>query len=190
MIRLSPLSVLLAIIAAVILMVAVAIGPAMKAASLDGRIADQERRVAEKRVLLQKRLRGSDAGPDLGNETLQSKQLLGGATVGVAGANLQKMLSDLLGRQGGTVASIQVLPAKDEGELAAISVRLTMRVRIEGLRAIVHHLETGQPLIFIDGISMRVENKETQAADPYLRSPLEVTMQVSGYVRKQGTPEL
>ena len=110
-----------------------------------------------------------------------SRLLLEGETTGIAGANLQKMLSGLVAEHGGAASSIQILPPKDDGNLVRISMSLSISVNIDGLRDILHALETGAPLLFIDDLAVRSDTGSFGAADPHFMGPLDVTLQVSGY---------
>lgn len=108
-----------------------------------------------------------------------SQLLLQGETTGIAGANLQKLLGGLVSAHGGTTSSVQILPPVEDGNLMRIPMSLSISVGIDGLRDIVHGLETGLPLIFIDDIAVR---SPLYGADAHFLGPLDVTLQVSGFV--------
>jgi len=110
--------------------------------------------------------------------------LLPGETTGIAGANLQKLMSGLVLEHGGEASSFQILPPKEDGNLMRIPMSLSISVGVDGLRDILHGLETGMPLIFIDDIAIRAEQDEFRAPDPHFLGPLDVTLQVSGFVLK------
>jgi general secretion pathway protein M len=112
--------------------------------------------------------------------------LLEGETTGIAGANLQKMVSGLILEHGGAASSFQILPPKEDGNLMRIPMSLSISVGIDGLRDIIHGLETGTPLIFIDDITVRAEQNDFHAPDPHYLGPLDVTLQVSGFAMKNG----
>ncbi len=111
--------------------------------------------------------------------------LLEGETTGIAGANLQKLVSGLVLAHGGEATSFQILPPKEDGNLMRIPMSLSISVGIDGLRDIVHGLETGTPLIFIDDISVRAQQDDFRAIDPHYLGPLDVTLQVSGFAYKK-----
>jgi general secretion pathway protein M len=110
--------------------------------------------------------------------------LLEGETTGIAGANLQKLMSGLVLEHGGAASSFQILPPKEDGNLMRIPMSLSISVGIDGLRDIIHGLETGTPLIFIDDITIRAEQDDFRAPDPNYLGPLDVTLQVSGFALK------
>jgi general secretion pathway protein M len=110
--------------------------------------------------------------------------LLEGETTGIAGANLQKRMSGLVLAYGGQASSFQILPPKEDGNLMRIPMSLSISVGIDGLRDIIHGLETGTPLIFIDDITIRADQDDFSAPDPHYLGPLDVTLQVSGFALK------
>ena len=107
--------------------------------------------------------------------------LLQGETTGIAGANLQKLMSGLVLQHGGAASSIQILPTKEDGNLVRIPISLSISVGIDGLRDILYGLETGTPLLFIDDITIRSESADFGMPDPHYLGPLDVTLQISGY---------
>jgi general secretion pathway protein M len=112
--------------------------------------------------------------------------LLEGETTGIAGANLQKLMSGLVLGHGGAASSFQILPPKEDGNLMRIPMSLSISVGIDGLRDILHSLETSTPLIFIDDITIRAEPEDFRSPDPHYLGPLDVTLQVSGFALKNG----
>ncbi len=112
--------------------------------------------------------------------------LLEGDKTGIAGANLQRLLSELIAEHGGTASSFQVLPPKEDGNLMRIPMSLSISVGIDGLRDILHGLETGTPLIFIDDIVVRSAQESFGAPDPHYLGPLEVSLQVSAFASHNG----
>jgi general secretion pathway protein M len=111
--------------------------------------------------------------------------LLEGDKTGIAGANVQKLLNDLVTEHGGTASSFQILPPKEDGNLIRIPMSLSISVGIDGLRDILHSLETSTPLIFIDDINIK-STQEDFHPDPHYLGPLEVTLQVSGFSPQNG----
>jgi len=157
------------------------------------RIGSLEAAIAEKQLLLPKLREKIAHENDLKKEHAdlaalgQDKSLLlEGDKTGVAGANLQSLVNALVTANGGTASSIQILPPKDDGDLMQISVSLSMNVGTEGLRDIIHSLETGTPLIFIDDIVVKAIHPDFSPPDPHYTGPLDVTLQVSGFAAAQG----
>ena len=112
--------------------------------------------------------------------------LLKGETVGIAGANLQKLISNIVTEYGAGASSFQILPAADDGNLMRISLNLSINVGIDGLRDILHRFETGTPLVFINSISARAPDN-LKEPDPDYIGPLSVTLEVSSFAVKNGS---
>lgn len=73
----------------------------------------------------------------------------------LAAAGLQQQISDVVSRHGGSIQSTRVQPAVTDEGLQRISVRVQMRGDTATLAAILADLEAGQPLLFVDGLSVR-----------------------------------
>lgn len=110
--------------------------------------------------------------------------LLEGETTGIAGANLQRLLHELVLEHDGAASSFQILPPKEDGNLMRIPISLSIRVGMDGLRDILYRIETGTPLIFIDDITLRPAPKRFRAPDPHFLGPFDVTLQVSAFALK------
>ena len=103
--------------------------------------------------------------------------LIAGETSGVAGAELQRVISELARQNGLSLRSTQVAPAKREADLTVLAVEVSLQGGIEGLRAFLHTLETGAPVLFIDALSVK-SVAEQVAKRPAL---LDVSLKVRGY---------
>ena len=110
--------------------------------------------------------------------------MLSGSTTGIAGARLQKLINDLVSEAGGRASSFQILPAEEAGDMTRLGLSLAMSLDIDGLRDVLHRLETGAPLLFIDDIAIRAPTSALQEGGPDFLGPLDVTMTVSGFVLK------
>lgn len=142
--------------------------------------------------LLSQTKRGADLRKE--NERLiasgQSASLLvAGDTMGIAGANLQRLINTVVETHGGRATSLQVLPATDENNLVRMPVSLSISADIDSLRGILYELETAQPLIFVDSMTLVAADNMFNAPDPHFLGPLEVTLQVSAYAAKKDQPQ-
>jgi general secretion pathway protein M len=182
--RLPPgaLPALILLLAAVIALLTLAIGPFLLAHTIGEQIAARQQELAVQQGPTDGR--GPSGGGLRGRtlDDLKAKTLLSGQTTGIAGASLHKQMNDLLLQHGATIASVQIMPTREEGALTRISARMSLTVSTDRLRDIVHMIETGTPLMVIDSLSARVAKKEQQDADPHFIGPLDVTLTVSGFV--------
>ncbi len=165
----------------------VAAAPFMQVATLESTIADKQALLPQLRakVAHEDKLRKEHA--DLAALGQDRSLLLEGDKTGVAGANLQSLVNSLVTANGGTASSIQILPPKEDGNLMQISVSISINVGIDGLRDIIHSLETGTPLIFIDDITVRAIHDDFRPPEPHYIGPLDVTLQVSGFAAQSGS---
>lgn len=173
-----PLAILVAVIAA---LAVVAGAPYLFLGGLDQEILSSEQTL----VRLRKEIAGeSDLQKEHRDLVVLSREanlLVEGSTAGIAGANLQKLISDVVAGHGGVASSLQILPVSEEGGLERVALRLSISVDIDGLRDIMHGIETGRPLLFIDDLIVRAGEQKESNADPHFLGPLDVEIQVSGF---------
>ena len=74
----------------------------------------------------------------------------------LAAAGLQSRLKKLVEEHGGELKSVQALPERDEdGGLRRVTVRVALICSVQGLRGILHAIETGSPFLFVDNLDLR-----------------------------------
>ena len=179
---------LAALVAALLLMTLFAAAPFVQLSAMYETIAQHQdtlsnlrRQIAKEGVLRKENGELAALGQD-------SDLLLKGETTGIAGANLQKLLSSLVVGHGGEAQSFQILPPQADGNLVRIPMSLSISVGVDGLRDILYGLEIGTPLIFIDEIAIRSKQDDFTAPDPHYIGPFDVSLQLSGYTLKSGAP--
>jgi len=104
--------------------------------------------------------------------------LVSGDTSGLAGAELQRVVTELARRSGLTLRSTHVAPTKREADLAAVGVEVNLLGQMEGLRAFMHAIETGTPILFIETLSIKSVPSYQPVPQPM---SLDVTLRVRGY---------
>ena len=107
--------------------------------------------------------------------------MLRGETPGIAGAALQRHVNDHVNAAGGLASSFQLLPPRESGGTTRLALDFAMRIDISGLRDVLHAIETGEPLLFVDDIAIR----RPENAD--VHGPLDVSMQVSSFLLTTGS---
>ncbi len=163
----------------------IALAPFVRMQTLESAIAEKQSMLPELRAKISHENELKKEHADLAALGQDKSLLLEGDKTGVAGANLQSLVNALVTGNGGTSSSIQILPPKEDGNLTQISVSVSINVGIDGLRDIVHSLETGTPLIFIDDIIVKTIHADFSPLDPHYIGPLDVTLQVSGFAAAQ-----
>lgn len=111
----------------------------------------------------------------------QDKFLLTGETTGIAGADLQKLVSDIAGRHKGKIQSYQLLSPEKEEKLTVISMSVTLNANIHDIQKILHEMETGTPFIFVDDIVIQAQEDQGGIKSAFQRPALDVTMKVKAY---------
>jgi general secretion pathway protein M len=117
--------------------------------------------------------------------------LLSGGSDALAAAELQNRLKSTTESAAGEFRSVQILPPRDEGQFRRIAVRAEMKLRLGVLVHIVHQLEAGSPLLFLDNVELRAEPSSRSTRGPAAPEDdpvLIVGIDVSGYVRKPAGP--
>lgn len=148
----------------------VAILPIMQAEAVN-----QELAAGREQLALDERLRRA---PGVKAKSIRREVLVPGATDGLAGAELQRRVSELARTSALTLRSTQIAPAKREADLTAVSVDASIQGTIDGVRSLLYAIETGDPLLFAEGLSIR-----TIAAPQTQQRPvsLDIKLKVRGY---------
>ena len=147
-----------------------AIAPFVRMAALEEEAAAARDLVAQQeRLVLAAAGRPTQAGREV---------LVAGDTSGVAGAELQRVISDLARQNSLSLRSTQVAPAKREADLTVLAVEVSLQGGIDGLRALLHALETGAPMLFVDALAVKSVQQQPTANRAVL---LDVSLKVRGY---------
>jgi general secretion pathway protein M len=174
------------LILAIALMGAIAAAPFARLASIEETIAQNQGKLLALRAQITREADLRKENNDLAALGQDASLLLEGEKTGIAGANLQRLMNQLVTEHGGTASSFQILPPKADGNLIRIPMSLSINVGIDGLRDILHSLETGTPLIFIDDIDIKTAQDDFRPPDPHYLGPLDVTLQISGFAVQNG----
>jgi hypothetical protein len=159
-------------------LVVVALGLAAFAALFPILRADamkQELESGHQQLAVEERLRKT---PGATVKSIRREVLVPGATDGLAGAELQRHVSELARASTLALRSTQIAAPKREADLTAVSVDASLQGSIEGLRSLLHAIEAGDPLLFVEGLSIR-----SIAGPPGQQRPvsLDIKLKVRGY---------
>ncbi len=141
---------------------------------------DRYRRVAAARPARQERL-----------DALKSRQseigtYLGGETDALAGAELQELVNVTVAKSGGGLRSVQILPVKDDGGFRRIGVRVQMTATIAQVLRVLHGLEAGSTLLFIDNLEVSNRRARRRRNQPVEMDPtLLVRLDLFGYLHPE-----
>jgi general secretion pathway protein M len=109
----------------------------------------------------------------------------------LAAADLQQRVKNLVEGSGGSLLSVQALPAIEEGGMVRVAVSITLQSNIDSLQKTLHTLESQVPLLFVDNVEVTARQIRPRLPDgsvaPYTRVQLNGLFEVSGYLRKEGS---
>lgn len=100
---------------------------------------------------------------------------LSGQSAELVAAKLQSTVKEAIENSGGQLRSIQVLNEAEEGNFRKIAIRVTMLARTLPLRNTLHELESSNPYLFVENVSVRA--RPSQSRD------LQIRFDVYGYIR-------
>jgi general secretion pathway protein M len=103
---------------------------------------------------------------------------LAGETSGIAGAELQRVISELALVNGMSLRSTHVTTPKREADFTVVGVDAILNGRIEALRLLFHAIETGIPILFIETLSVRSAATPQPGQQPV---SLDISLRVRGY---------
>lgn len=156
-------------------------------AALDAEIAE-----TRDRIVRFQRLANTKPAYQEQIETLETKlplddDLLAGESAAIAAAALQDHVRAIVEANGSRVGSAQAVKPEAIGDLSAIGVKFEFDGTVETLRAILHALESGQPIVIVDRLQLRAEKPRDKNAVPGERESvkLSVALHVSGFRRTE-----
>jgi general secretion pathway protein M len=113
---------------------------------------------------------------------------LTGPSDALAAAELQDRVKSVVEGAGGELRSTQILPAEElEADLGfrRTTLRVHFVVTIDGLEETLYELETGQPYLIVDEVTVRQERARRRRNEPQAQPMLDVSLELFGYVREE-----
>jgi general secretion pathway protein M len=156
---------------------------------------DAEDKIAQSRALLQRYQALAEQRQTLA-ERLAEQQKRARSTTGylegtndaLAAVQLQDRVKSVVEAARGELRSTQILPAKPvdaDPSIRRAGLRVQFVVTIEGLAETLYTLETGQPYLLIDGMTVREQGARRRTRDePGTEPMLDVSVELYGYLRK------
>jgi general secretion pathway protein M len=134
-------------------------------------------RLAASRASLEAQLAAIEQKPDT------AAYYLDGATDALAAASLQARVTALVEGSGATLLSIQTLTTTEDRGLRRVAIRLQMTAEIAPLVRVLHGLETGIPLLFVDNLELQSQAApQTEPDAAPASAPLIVGFDLYGYL--------
>lgn len=123
---------------------------------------------------------------DLEQQAAQAGGYLKGPSDALAAAELQDHARAVIEGAGGSLRSTQILPvsaADAKVPVRRATLRIQLEIDIKGLQKLLYQLETGQPYLFVDQLTVRQQRIRRRSNEPEQEPALDVTFEVFGYVR-------
>jgi hypothetical protein len=167
----------LLVVALLILVPAVWIGWSLHAAALAAETKESQSVLL---AGLRQRLAGLGQGPEGTTPVDAGSIYLPGETPALAGAALQRLIADTVEAAGGRVTESEFASAEpSEEDPGRVDLRVSFETEIESLQRILFELETGVPILLLQGLDIRAIGATEVAAT---ESPtLRVVMLVGAY---------
>jgi len=137
-------------------------------------LATYRRLVGSKREL-ERRLAG------LSRRSAASKYYVQGSTPALATANIQKYLKSIVTRNGAEVISTQIIAAQSDADGNQVSLRVHMRADIDSAMAILHSVESGRPMLFVDDLAMNARPVRGRTPDDPPTVQLDMQFELKGF---------
>lgn len=107
---------------------------------------------------------------------------LTGDTDALAAAALQEIVNATVESAGGRLRSVQILPAKAEGQFKRVGVRVQMNASIAELAQALYDFEAGQTFLFVDSLEASNSRARRKRGDSTPVEPrLKIRLEISGY---------
>lgn len=141
-------------------------------------LLERYKNIASRRSVLEDLLERVNAGHT------ESGVYLPGDTDALAAARLQEIVNSRVESNGAQVRSVQILPAKEDGDFRRVGVRIQMTASIAAIARILYAFEAGGTYLFVD--NLEISNRRRRKRDDDQTSPqLLVRLDLTGYVRPE-----
>ena len=103
----------------------------------------------------------------------------GGAAL--SAAEVQESVRQIIEANGARLITMQAPSSKDEGRYRQVVVNVQLTANIQALRKILHRVEAGTPLLFVDNLMVRSQVPATFKPGPGAEPEMFVQFDVQGY---------
>jgi heme exporter protein D len=107
--------------------------------------------------------------------------LLAGNTPGSIAADLQRRMMTLAVKTGASVRSLQIDLAPVDQSLLPATADIALQASTDMLQALIHAIEAGAPLLFVEDVTIQRSAAEPVAGGPRRAAMLDVTLKVKGF---------
>ena len=195
---LQPGSLLSRTLAVVLLGVALLGGARLVVAPLLAAWRDAAAEIEQAEFLLQRYRALAEQRTALADRLAEQQELaasaagyLQGPSDALAAAQLQDRVKTVVEGAGGELRSTQILAASAvevDATIRRTALRVQFVVTIAGLAETLYELETGQPYLLIDELTVREQRTRSRRRnEPETETQLDVSLELSGYLQAEPT---
>ena len=105
----------------------------------------------------------------------------------LAGAELQRIIKRIAASNQAELVSTQILPVKEGGAFTQVTLKARMRGSLTSMTQIFYAIETGEPFLFLDKVSLRQRGgqRRWRAAAVTGQQLLDADIELTGYMRAE-----
>lgn len=119
---------------------------------------------------------------DLVKKSNGRRHFLKNTSAALAASEIQETAKNLIDANGGKLISMQIAPSKDEDAYRRVTVNIQLSCSMAALRPILYAVETMQPYLLVDNISIRSPmNNPFRPGAEAIQPDLMVGFDLSGY---------
>jgi general secretion pathway protein M len=139
-----------------------------------GRRLERYERLAAARPALEQKLEAVRA---LGSR----KYFLKASAASLSAAEVQERVRQLVEASGGRLISVQVGQPREDGRFRQVSVTVQLNANIVALRRILLAMETAEPYVFVDALTVRAQVPPGYKPQPGFEPEMFVQFEISGF---------
>ena len=109
-------------------------------------------------------------------------QYLKSNSAALAAAELQRLVKRILVAKKAQVVSTQILATRQEQGFDRVSLKIRIRGELENIVQAIHVIETGDPFVFLDNVSVRASRGRRVRGQVATLQTLDIDMELIGYM--------
>lgn len=107
-------------------------------------------------------------------------------TAALVGTELQKQLNALVEANRGQVISTQVLRPEKQDHFTRVAIKAQVMTNFQGMQALLKGVAEARPLVFVDGLTVRVRPNRPGPQGEVTEPQLDVSFEVMTYMKEGG----
>lgn len=109
------------------------------------------------------------------------KYFLKASAASLSAAEIQERVRQFVEGQGGRLISVQVAQPREEGRFRQVTVTVQANANITATRRILHAIESGEPYLFVDAMTIRAQVPPGFKPAPGFEPEMFIQLDISGF---------